>query len=223
MSRIMSMIREKKRIRNQMDYESFCGGIYETNCYVLHAPEGAILFDAPAGTCDWAVSRNLDIKLLLLTHGHFDHVPDVAKVKKRFGCPIGCHPVTGPMISDPDFFKSFGFQLEMEPATPDFFIEETPERDFLGLKLQVLEVPGHCPGSLCFLWREKKLLVGGDVLFAGGVGRSDLPGGDSDLLYRGIREKLYALGDDVTVLPGHGPPTTVGQEKRTNPFVASER
>ena len=149
-------------------------------------------------------------KLLLLTHGHFDHVPDVAKIKRRFGCPLGCHADTAPMISDPEFFRSFGFELEIEPVEPDFLIAATPARDFLGLEMEVLEVPGHCPGSLCFFSRKDKLLIGGDVLFAGGVGRWDLPGGDGDLLFRGIKEKLYPLGDEVTVLPGHGPPTTIG-------------
>ncbi len=202
-----------------MNFQTFCGGIFETNCYLLDAPDGPILFDAPDGACAWLESRGLTPKLLLLTHGHFDHIPDVAKLKRRFGCQIGCHAETVPMISDPNFFRDFGYQLEIEPATPDFLIEETVGRDFLGLPMQVLEVPGHCPGSLCFLWREEKLLVGGDVLFAGGVGRWDLPGGDGDLLFRGIRTKLYPLGDEVTVLPGHGPTTTIGRERATNPFV----
>ena len=105
------------------------------------------------------------------------------------------------MISDPNFFRSFGFQLELEPVQPDFMIEETPAREFLGLTMQVLEVPGHCPGSLCFFIREQQLLIGGDVLFAGGVGRWDLPGGDADVLFSGIREKLFPLGDEVVVLP----------------------
>jgi hydroxyacylglutathione hydrolase len=202
-----------------MRYESFCGGIYETNCYVLHPSEGAVLFDAPDGSCDWLESRQITPKLLLLTHGHFDHVPEVAKVKQRFGCQIGCHPDTVPMISDPNFFRAYGFQLEIEPVQPDFLIEASDRRDFLGMEMQVLEVPGHSPGSLCFFSREDALLVGGDVLFAGGVGRWDLPGGDGELLFRGIRTKLYPLGDNVTVLPGHGPPTTIGVERHTNPFV----
>ncbi|HEX8679021.1 MAG TPA: MBL fold metallo-hydrolase [Chthoniobacterales bacterium] len=200
-------------------YDTFCGGVFETNCYVFHAPEGAILFDAPDGACEWLESRGIEPKLLLLTHGHFDHVPDVAKIKRRFNCEIGCHADTVPMISDAEFFRSYGFALEIEPAQPDFLIEETPEREFLGAKFEVLDVPGHSPGSLCFLSREQNLLVGGDVLFAGGVGRWDLPGGDGELLFRGIRTKLYRLGDNITVLPGHGPPTTIGDERRTNPFV----
>jgi hydroxyacylglutathione hydrolase len=202
-----------------MIYESFCGGIFETNCYLLKAPEGWILFDAPDGACEWVESRNVDLKLLLLTHGHVDHVQDVARIKRRFGCPIGCHPLTAPMISDRDFFRSFGFQLEIEPVEPDFFVEETPARNFLGLEMQVLEVPGHCPGSLCFFSRKDQLLIGGDVLFASSVGRGDLPGGNIDVLLNGIRKKIFPLGDNVTVLAGHGPPTEIGTERRTNPFL----
>ena len=202
-----------------MHYETFCGGIFETNCYVLQAPEGAILFDAPDGACEWLESQGITPKLLLLTHGHFDHIPDLAKIKRRFGCDIGCHADTVPMISDPEFFRNYGFQLEIEPVDADFLIEETSQRSFAGLDLEVLDVPGHSPGSLCFHSREGKLLVGGDVLFAGGVGRWDLPGGDGELLFRGIKTKLFPLGDDVVVLPGHGPATTIGRERRTNPFV----
>jgi len=202
-----------------MSYETFCGGIFETNCYLLHAPEGPILFDAPDGACAWLEAQGITPKLLLLTHGHFDHVPDVAKIKRRFGCQIGCHAETVPMISDPEFFRSYGFALEIEPAEPDFLVEEVAERHFLGLPMEVLDVPGHSPGSLCFLQRDAQLLVGGDVLFAGGVGRWDLPGGDGGLLFAGIKKKLFPLGDAITVLPGHGPPTTIGEERRTNPFV----
>jgi hydroxyacylglutathione hydrolase len=202
-----------------MIYERFCGGIFETNCYLLKAPGGWILFDAPDGACEWIRSRGVDLKLLLLTHGHVDHVQDVASIKRQFDCPIGCHSLTAPMISDREFFRSFGFELEIEPAKPDFLIEETPSRDFLGSQFQVLEVPGHCPGSLCFFLPNDRLLIGGDVLFAGSIGRGDLPGGDIDLLVQGIRKKLFPLGDDVIVLPGHGPPTKIGTERRTNPFV----
>ena len=124
------------------------------------------------------------------------------------------------MISDPNFFRRYGFGFEIKPVQPDFFVDETAERDFLGAKFQVLEVPGHCPGSLCFFSRADNILVGGDVLFAGGVGRWDLPGGDSAALFRGIKSKLFPLGNDVRVLPGHGPPTTIGDERATNPFVS---
>jgi hydroxyacylglutathione hydrolase len=202
-----------------MNYKKFCGGIFETNCYLIEAPQGWILFDAPEGSCERVKSLGIEPKLLLLTHGHIDHVQDVAKIKRQFGCPIGCHPLTAPMISDQEFFRSFGFELEIEPAKPDFLVEETPSRDFLGAQFQVLDVPGHCPGSLCFFLPDDRLLIGGDVLFAGSIGRGDLPGGDIDLLVQEIRKKLFPLGDEVAVLPGHGPPTLIGTERRSNPFV----
>jgi len=205
-----------------MNYKQFCGGIFETNSYLLEAPQGWILFDAPEGSCEWVRSLGVDPKLLLLTHGHVDHVQDVARIKRQFDCPIGCHPLTAPMISDREFFRSFGFELEIEPAKPDLLIEETPSRQFLGAQFQVLEVPGHCPGSLCFFLPKDRLLIGGDVLFAGSIGRGDLPGGEIDLLVQEIRRKLFPLGDEVTVLPGHGPPTTIGTERRANPFVGAE-
>ena len=200
-------------------YRTFTGGVFETNCYALEAPDGWILFDAPAGACEWLVREGIELRLLLLTHGHIDHIQDVAKIKRHFGCPVGVHPDSAPMISERDYFRDFGFQLEIEPVQPDLLIEAATSRDFLGMNFGVLEVPGHCPGSLCFLSHESELLIGGDVLFAGGVGRWDLPGGDGELLFSGIREKLYSLGDNVTVLPGHGPATTIGAERRTNPFV----
>jgi len=203
-----------------MKYETFCGGIFETNCYLFHAAAGTILFDAPEGSCAWLQKSGVDLNLLILTHGHIDHVSDLAKIKRKFDCPIGCHPDTRPMIEDPNFFRNFGFGFDLEPVTPDFFIHEAGEREFLGAKFRVFEVPGHCPGSLCFFSRSENLIIGGDVLFAGGVGRWDLPGGDAPQLFEGIKEKLFPLGDHVTVLPGHGPPTTIGQERKTNPFLA---
>ncbi len=204
-----------------INYQTFTGGIFETNCYTLEAPEGWILFDAPEGACDWLIERGVEPRLLLLTHGHIDHIHDVAKIKRRFDCPVAVHAESAPMISDANFFRNFGFQFEIEPIEPDILIAGGLARDFLGMKFDVLEVPGHCAGSLCFLSVENELLVGGDVLFAGGVGRWDLPSGDRDLLFAGIQEKLYSLGDSVTVLPGHGPPTTIGAERRSNPFVRS--
>jgi glyoxylase-like metal-dependent hydrolase (beta-lactamase superfamily II) len=216
--------RQRRTFKNfvtmvSVTYKAFCGGIFETNSYLVEAPQGWILFDAPEGACEWVRSLDIHPKVLLLTHGHVDHVQDLARVKQQFHCQIGCHPLTAPMVSDRDFFRNFGFALEIEPVKPDFLIEETPIRNFLGADFQVLEVPGHCPGSLCFFLQKDQMLIGGDVLFAGSIGRGDLPGGDMDLLISGIRKKLFRLGDDVTVLSGHGPPTTIGQERRTNPFL----
>lgn len=123
------------------------------------------------------------------------------------------------MVAEEDFFERSGFPLRIKTLQPDRMMAEGQGQDFLGLKLDVLEVPGHCPGSLCFHAPEHGVLIGGDVLFSGGVGRSDLPGGDGDLLRRGIQQKILPLPDATVVLPGHGPATTVGEEKASNPFV----
>jgi glyoxylase-like metal-dependent hydrolase (beta-lactamase superfamily II) len=200
-----------------MTIDSFTGGIFETNCFFL--PAQGILIDAPQDAAAWLASKGYKVNLLLLTHGHIDHVWDGAAIQREHGCPVGCHPDTLPMVKDPNFFRQFGFALEVETFAPDLIITETPGRDLGGIDFQVLEVPGHCPGSLCFHDKANATIYGGDVLFAGGVGRWDLPGGDRDLLFSGIRTKLFPLGDAIKVIPGHGPATTIGQERKTNPYV----
>ena len=200
-----------------LQFKSFTGGPYETNCFLVDAPGGKVLFDAPEGADEEFAGEK--IGLLVLTHGHWDHTADAAAIQRRHGCPVACHAETVPMVSDENFFQRAGFPLRIDTLRPDRIVEEGAGQDFLGLKLDVLDVPGHCPGSLCFHAPDDGLLVGGDVLFRGGVGRWDLPGGDGELLCRGIREKLFSLPDSTAVLPGHGPATTVGTEKATNPFV----
>jgi len=198
--------------------ETFTGGIFDTNCFFL--PEHGILIDAPQDSAAWLAGRNQKVQLLLLTHGHIDHVVDAARIRREHHCQVGYHRDTIPPLTDPGFFKRLGFGWEIEPVAADFLIGETEAVDLQGVRFRILEVPGHCPGSLCFLATDASVLFGGDVLFAGGVGRWDLPGGDRDLLFAGIRDKLLPLGDDVQVMPGHGPATTIGAERRTNAFLA---
>lgn len=195
----------------------FTGGPLDTNAFLVEAPEGHILFDAPQGA-DAGFSQE-KIDLLVLTHGHFDHVADAAAIKARHGCPVWMHALTVPMVSDRDFFRRWGFELEIEPVTADRTLEEGPQ-EWLGGQVGVFHVPGHCPGSLCLFFPDAGFLIGGDVLFAGGVGRWDLPGGNYEELYSGIHEKLFPLPDATRVFPGHGPPTTIGTEKRSNPYLA---
>jgi hydroxyacylglutathione hydrolase len=202
-----------------LQIQTFIGGIFDTNAYLILAPGGHILFDAPTGASDWMREIGAKPDLLIITHGHVDHIDDAAKIKRIFGCQVTYHRDSLPLITDPDFFKRFGFYFEATPVNPDFLIEETPELNLCGLTFRVLLVPGHCPGSLCFYSSAHQFLIGGDVLFAGGVGRTDLPGGDHELLIRGIREKLLILPEATRVLPGHGPATSIGEERKTNPFL----
>jgi hydroxyacylglutathione hydrolase len=198
-------------------FKTFTGGPYETNCFLVEAPGGNILFDAPEGADERFAGEKID--LLVLTHGHWDHTADAAAVKRRHGCPVVCHADTVPMIAEGDFFERHGFPLRVEPLTPDRLLAEGAGQDLLGLTTDLLEVPGHCPGSLCFYFPREAAMIGGDVLFRGGIGRWDLPGGDGELLVRGIRGKIFALPEETVVLPGHGPATSVGEEKAGNPFV----
>ena len=200
-----------------MNIDIFTGGVFDTNCFFL--PDSGVLIDAPQGAADWLAESGYRVQWLLLTHGHIDHVWDAARIKTEHGCRVVCHRDTVPSISERSFYKQFGMNWEIEPVQPDNFMEETDSDLLVGVEFQVLLVPGHCPGSLCFLEKESGILFGGDVLFAGGIGRTDLPGGDHALLLRGIREKLWLLDDNVTVLPGHGSATKIGIEKRTNPFL----
>jgi hydroxyacylglutathione hydrolase len=200
-----------------MQIDTFTGGLFDTNCFFL--PEHGLLIDAPQDAAAWLAEREAKVAVLLLTHGHIDHVWDAARIQREHRCRVAYHVETEPMITERDFFVKFGFGWEIEPVQPDWRLLETDSETIAGVEFQILLVPGHCPGSLCFLERNERVLFGGDVLFAGGVGRWDLPGGDGELLFRGIREKVYPLGDDVTVLPGHGPATKIGIERKTNPFV----
>lgn len=202
-----------------LKFKSFTGGIFETNCFLVELPGGRLLIDAPQGAADHFANEKID--LLLLTHGHFDHVIDGAEIMRRQGCPCAIHPDSFPLVSSRDAFRKFGFALEIEPFAPELLLEEGPNQTLLGEAFDLFHVPGHCPGSLCLWHREGGQLFGGDVLFRRGVGRWDLPGGDAELLFRGIREKLFPLPDATVVYPGHGPSTTIGEEKHENPYVRS--
>lgn len=200
-------------------FKMFTGGPLDTNAFYYEAPQGFILFDAPMGADEAFAEKRVD--LLLLTHGHFDHVADAAAIIKRHGCKVGLHSDGLPMVTDREFFRQWGFGLEVDPFQPDLLLDTEGPATFLGKEFTVLQVPGHCPGSLCFYLPDEGMLVGGDVLFRDGVGRTDLPGGDTELLFTGIQEKLFTLPDNVRVLPGHGPATSIGYERQHNPYVAN--
>lgn len=219
-----------------IQFKQFTGGMLETHAYLLEFPKGRVLIDAPEGA-DRAFAQT-PIDLLLLTHGHFDHTFDAARVVKRHGCPVAMHADTVEMLADPYYFRRFGFDMEIQPLSPSFLLDasgatgEVPEIwSRLGWAkdkgseenpLQIFHIPGHCPGSLCFYFPKTAQLFGGDVLFQSGVGRWDLPGGSKEELIAGIQNKLLPLPPETRVYPGHGPSTTIGEEKIQNPYVQAQ-
>jgi len=157
---------------------------------------------------------------LLLTHGHLDHVGAAAEIAARLGIPI-----EGPHHADDYWLKALPQQCAMfgfprtEALTPARWLADGVTVSVGEVVLEVLQCPGHTPGHVVFYHRGSKTAFVGDVLFAGSIGRTDFPGGDSDALIDSIRNRLFPLGDDVSFIPGHGPDSTFGRERRMNPYV----
>ncbi len=198
----------------------FTGGIAQTNGWIFEAPGGVLLVDAPDGVAEWLEKRQERPVALLLTHQHFDHVMDAAIVKARFGCPI--YSFAG-YSKDLTLENLFGMATGMAFSVPSYEVDhvlgDTEKIEVAGASFELKHIPGHSPDSLCFYAREQGLLFGGDVLFADSVGRTDFPGGSAKQLITGIKEKLLPLPDATRVLPGHGPETTIGEEREGNGYL----
>ncbi len=206
-----------------MIFDTLPTGPLEVNCYIIGCEKTnkAAVID-PGGNVDQILERikqhNLEVELIIDTHGHFDHVGGNGELLAATGAELIIHRADRPLLERAaEHAAAYG--LQAEPSPP-------PTRELLGgetlqlgeLTLQVIHTPGHSPGGVCILV-EGHLLVG-DTLFAGSIGRTDLPGGNHQLLISNIVEKLLPLPEDTKVCPGHGPMTTIGAEKRYNPFLS---
>ena len=199
---------------------------YQQNCSILYCENTgkAALID-PGGEVDilleYIASINARLEKIFLTHGHIDHVGAASEISARAGVPI-----IGPHIADkfwlddlPQYAQMMGFPPS--PAlTPDQWLEDGDKIQFGEIVLDVIHCPGHTPGHVVFYHPESALAFVGDVLFQGSVGRTDFPGGDHDQLVESITKKLWPLGDAVEFIPGHGPMSSFGEERKYNPFVA---
>jgi hydroxyacylglutathione hydrolase len=184
--------------------------IIDPGCYRPH--EEKELFD-------FIKTKKLRPVILLNTHTHIDHVMGNAMVKKTFAIPFYMHKKDLPVLhAVPEFGKMYGIFTEKSPE-PDEFLEEGDFVKFGNTELLVLFTPGHSPGSISFYNKESKYLISGDVLFKESIGRCDFPGGDYETLMHSITKKLLPLGDEVKVFSGHGPETTIGEERISNPFI----
>lgn len=196
-------------------------GPFQVNCYVLHAGDEAVVVD-PGAEAERILGRvdevGATVEAICLTHGHMDHVTAVADVREATGAPVWLHPDDRAIYDQaPDHAARFmGAEMEAPPA-PDRELEPGPWSAG-PVDAEVLHTPGHTPGGVTLHLADEGLALVGDVLFAGGIGRTDL-GGDRATLMASIEEVLLELPDETRVLPGHGPETTIGREKQVNPFL----
>jgi glyoxylase-like metal-dependent hydrolase (beta-lactamase superfamily II) len=200
------------------------GGIAHTNAYLV-ADEGtgeAVLFDAPNDTVapllDEAERRGWKLTGLWLTHGHFDHIADHTVVAQRFpDARVLIHRLDEPKLLRPNS-SMFLLPFTITPRRADAYVEDGQKLRLGSLDVEVLHTPGHAPGHVMYHFPQQKLLVGGDLILMRSVGRTDLPDSDNAALMASLR-KVMALPPDTQLLPGHGPPSTLGEEREENPYV----
>ncbi len=195
------------------------------NCYIAGCPKTleAVVIDPGADSQEILLAladAKLTVRYLINTHGHFDHVGANNKMKSATGAPILIHQDDEPMLATLSASATmFGMRVENSPPA-DQHLNDGDTVRFGEQTLRVIHTPGHSPGGVALFSEEARAVFVGDTLFAGSIGRTDLPGGDYNTLIAAIQQKLFPLGDDVTVYCGHGPTTTIGREKKHNPFAA---
>lgn len=205
------------------------GWVAVTNSWVVAHERGgpALVIDVPPEPVevgDYLVAQDLSLAAILLTHGHVDHTGGAGALARRTGAVAYVHPDDDFLTLHPaeQMRRLFGLVPPGDFAPPDEIVGLVDGKvlDLAGLDLEVRHTPGHTPGHCCFHLAEEGILFSGDQLFAGSVGRTDLPGGDYPTLMASMRERVMTLDDNTRVLPGHGPETTIGRERRHNPFLA---
>ena len=207
-----------------MILEKLTVGPFQENCYVVGDEEtgaGAIVDpgDEAARIALAVEQTNLEISQILITHTHIDHVGAVASLVDEYSCQVLMHAEAEPMLGQlPTQAMMMGLRFGEVP-TVDRHIEDEEVIEVGGLQLRSLYTPGHAPGHIAFYVESEGLLLSGDALFAGSVGRVDLPGGSMEVLMRSIEERLLTLPDETRVYPGHGPETNIGNERVHNPFL----
>jgi hydroxyacylglutathione hydrolase len=193
-------------------------GPLQENCWIVDGAERAIVIDPGDEGERIIAALEQPVEAILLTHTHFDHVGAVAELARHTGAPVYCPRLEVPVLQDINRYVFPGYG-PYEPYDPEETVEGGETLRLAGFEIDVIFTPGHSPGHVSFSLAEQGLLFDGDVLFQGSIGRTDLPGGDYATLMASISGLLDALGDETAVLPGHGPATTLGHERATNPFL----
>ncbi|OQB25343.1 MAG: putative metallo-hydrolase [Firmicutes bacterium ADurb.Bin182] len=198
-------------------------GPLDVNTYIVHTKDGtdcAVIDPADADIVIRSLSdMGLSCTHILLTHGHFDHIMGVSRLKKHYGSKVLIHPDDAPALYEDTFNLSYAMGLSVEHCSADLLAEDGFEFEAAGLSFTVIHTPGHSKGSVCYLVKDEHAIFSGDTLFRLSAGRSDLPGSDSFVLYDSIVLKLFALDGDYDVYPGHMGKTTLEFERKRNPFI----
>lgn len=197
-------------------------GAMGANCYLISCLETkkAAIIDPganSAGLKQWVAEKGVQVEYILLTHGHFDHIGAVDDLRELYHAKVGIHTEDAIMLTSGahNLSRMVGRSLDFKPA--DLLLEDGQELHVGNLTFRVITTPGHTLGGVCFLTPEG--LISGDTLFDGSIGRTDFPGGSYEDLINSIKNKLLLLPEETKVYPGHGPETTIGREKRANPFL----
>ncbi len=207
--------------------EKFVFNPFQENTYLLYDETGQCIVVDPGcqdeEECNKLVryidEGGLEMAMIVNTHCHVDHILGSSFLFNRYKSGFAVHGDDLFLLENAvDHALMFGFKLE-EPPSPDTILSDNDEIAVGNSRLKVLHVPGHSPGSIALYSESGKFVLTGDLLFSGGIGRTDLPGGDYDTILKSIKEKILVLPEDVTVMPGHGSYTTVGDERRSNPFL----
>jgi glyoxylase-like metal-dependent hydrolase (beta-lactamase superfamily II) len=207
-----------------MILETIPVGMLQCNCSILgdEVSHEAIVVD-PGDDIPRILAilarHKLTVKQILITHAHIDHIAGAARLKQITGAPILYNPRDLPLVKMMDMQAGWLGMPTPEVHAPDDTLEDGRVIAITGLTGNILHTPGHTQGSVCLHLPAQNLLLAGDTLFAGSVGRTDLPGGDGPTLIRSIHNKLMPLPDETVVIPGHGPKTTIGEERKSNPFI----
>lgn len=195
---------------------SYTGGMAQTNAYLIGDNDNCILIDAPLGVSDWLKNEGATPTDVILTHQHYDHVEGAAELAEQ-GAHIYAHSLYSKELTLEVFKQQIGWPITVTPYSVDTVLENATTLKVKNWEFTLKHIPGHAPDSLVFIHNDTAFV--GDTLFAGSIGRPDLPGGDIELLMAGILKHLMSQDDSLTLLPGHGPSTTVGDERKTNPYI----
>jgi len=207
-----------------MILESFPVGPLRCNCTILgdEVTHEAVVVD-PGDNIPEILSRlqkhGLTLRQIVITHAHIDHVGGAALLKKATGAPVFLNQQDLGLLGAMEMQAGWLGVPTPEVGAPDASADDGLTVGLATLPAEVIHTPGHTPGSICLLFPQQHLLLAGDTLFAGSIGRTDLPGGDGRQILRSLRNRLMVLPDGTRVLPGHGPETTIGEEKQSNPFL----